>query len=372
MNLVENENLDHILEAYVDMKRWIINFIYPPHFLTLFNTLQKEHKLYEIYESKTLTNPKISLNTSSNQYFKYRFQQELYNFLAGISYHEFGHSKECPIDSTYFSIIYQAVSTVLEKKKKNRRDLIFYMVNIFTDLIVNTQYGLNTENSFFRNSIFTFYFSELLQFDSTDLIFYFFVLTNIKLYLFNNSLRDALETILIPKLPPEQGEILKKLVGIFCPYKKLAKKLILGVELSENERWKIVNYITERDNWGRMAYDMTLLLVDFLSKTALEERQPIIDSIFIKEFKENSNFQKEVLDHIIERKYNHKKKNGEKNSIKDSYPKAIEKYPGELGLETGLGTYNRNEIFDAVYRYMLKNIKINMPESKKSEKNTIT
>ncbi|MHA1535038.1 MAG: hypothetical protein ACTSP8_09960 [Promethearchaeota archaeon] len=349
------------------MKKWIINIIYPPHFLTLFHTLQNRYKLYEIYEPKTLVNPLISLKSSSNQYINYRYQQELYNFLAGISYHEFGHSKECPIDSQHFSIIYQAVSTVLEQKKVFRREMIFYMVNLFTDLIVNTQYGLNTDNSFFRNSIFTFYFSELLQFDSTDLVFYFFVLTNIKLYLFNISSRDALETILLPKLPPDHGEILKKLVGVFCPYKKLAKKLILGVEPLENERWKIINYITERDNWGRMAYDLTNILFDFLSKTALEENQPIIDSSFIKKFKENAKFQKEVLDKIIERKYDSKRKGVKR---KDIYP-AIEKYPGELDLGKGLGTYNKNEIFDAIYRFRLKDIKINMPEAKKSEKNTI-
>ena len=354
------------------MKRWIINIIYPPHFLTLFNTLQKRYKLHEIYEPKTLVNPIISLKSSSNQNINYQYQQELYNFLAGISYHEFGHSKECPIDSQHFSIIYQAVSTVLEQKKVFRRDLILLMVNIFTDLIVNTQYGLNIDNSFFRNSVFTFYSSELLQFDSTDLVFYFFVLTNVKLYLFNISSREALETILLPKLPPSHGEVLEKLVGIFCPYKKLAKKLILGVEPLENERWKIINYITERDNWGRMAHDLTNILFDFLSKTALEEHPPIIDSIFIKEFKENAKFQKEVLDNIIERKYKSKKKLEKKKESEDPYPQVIEKYPGELDLEIGLGTYNKNEIFDAIYRFRLKDIKINMPEAKKSEKNTIT
>ena len=371
LNLVEDENLGHILDAFVDMKHWVINFIFPPHILTLFNTLQEKYRLYEIYEPKTLVNPTISLKNSSNQYFNYLYKQELYNFLAGISYHEFGHSKECPIDSQHFSIIYQAVSTVLEERKEFSVAIALYMVNIFTDLIVNTQYGLNVENSFFRNSIFTFYFSELLQFDSTDLVFYFFVLTNIKLYLFNNTLRKALETILLPKLPPNHDEILNKLVEIFCPYKKLTKKLILGVELLEDERWKLINYITERDNWGGMAYNLTHLLVDFLSKTAIEERQPILDSIFVKEFKENTAFQKEVLDNIIVHKYK-SKKNVKNQSSKDKSPQTLEHYPGELDLEKGLAAYDKNEIYDAIYRYRLKDIKVNMPETKNLEKSTIT
>lgn len=372
---MEDSNLDHLLLAYVDMKNWVINFKYPPNFLELFKNLQEKHKLYELYEPRNLKGPMYKEINQKNLTNIYSFQHELYNFLAGISYHEFGHSKECPIDTNHFAIIVQAVSTALEKKKVFDNKLLFYIVNLFTDIIVNTLYGLNVDNGFFRNSIFTFYFSELLLFDSSDISFYFFILINLKLFQFHGPIRQALENILFPKLPQNNYEILEKLIQIFCPFKKLLHNLIIGVNPTENERWKIINFIIKRDNWGKMAYDFTEIIFDYISKNQLEVHQPVPDSVFIKEFKQNSQFQKEVLDKIIERKF--KLKRGKKKSIKKktngkSSQISIENYPGESNFDYGFKTFNNVEKNDGIYRYHLKTLKVYMPETEKVDKFTLT
>lgn len=371
---MEDAKVDHLLMAYIDMKNWVINFKYPPNFLELFKTLQEKHKLYELYEPRNLKGPMYKEINIKNLTNIYSFQHELYNFLAGISYHEFGHSKECPIDTNHFAIIVQAVSTALEKKEVFDNKLLHYVVNIFTDTIVNTLYGLNDDNGFFRNSIFTFYFSELLLFDSSDISFYFFILINLKLFQFHGPIRQALETILIPKLPQNNREILEKLMLVFCPYKKLLHNLIIGVNPTENERWKIINFITERDNWGKMAYDFTEIILDYISKNRLEEHQPVPDSVFIKEFKQNPKFQKEVLNKIIERKFklkSKKNKNIKKKSNVKSSQISKENYPGESNLDYGFKTFSNVEKNDGLYRYRLKTLKVNMPETEKADKFTL-
>jgi len=248
-------------------------------------------------------------------------------------------------------------------------------VNLFTDIIVNTLYGLNVENGFFRNSIFTFYFSELLLFNSTDISFYFFILINLKLFQFHGPIRQALETILFPKLPQNNHEILEKLMQIFCPFKKLLRNLIIGVNPTENERWKIINFITERDNWGKMAYNFTEIIFDYISKNQLEEHQPVPDSVFIKEFKQNPQFQKEVLNKIIERKFKLKSKNDKRTKKKikgKSTQISIENYPGESNFDYGFKTFNDVEKNDGIYRYRLKNLKVIMTEVEKSNKFTLS
>ncbi len=53
LNLKREKKLEHILEAYMDMQKWIIHFKYPPNFLELFEELQKKYRLHELYEPKT-------------------------------------------------------------------------------------------------------------------------------------------------------------------------------------------------------------------------------------------------------------------------------------------------------------------------------
>jgi len=363
--LIKDDDLKHILEAFVNMQNWIINFKYPSNFLEIFTTLQQQYKLYNLYEPNSLKCPEIESNSF------YIYQQELYSFLAGISFHEFGHSKECPIDLNYFSLILQAVSTVLEKKSIFNKILLYYIVNQFTDLIVNTLYGLNTDNVFFRNSIFTFYFSELILFNTTDLSFYFFILLNLKLYQFHMPIRDAFEKVILPKMPQNHDEIVKRIMGIFCPFDALLENLIVGVKITENERWKIINHLTERDNWGKLAYQYTEIICDFVSKDLLEDHQPVPDSFFTIEFEENSRFRKEVLDKILEQKLEKKISKSFTKKVNGG-KKQVEKFLGELDIEYGFNGFENIEKYDALYRYRTKKLEIFVPTLKEDAKFTLT
>ncbi|GAG79096.1 unnamed protein product, partial [marine sediment metagenome] len=254
------------------------------------------------------------------------------------------------------------------------KKVLYYLVNQFTDLIVNILYGLNIDNAFFRNSIFTYYFSELIQFDSTDISFYLFILLNLKLFQFHDPIRNALEKILLPKLPQNYLEILKKLMKIFCPSVDLLENLNIGLNPTENERWKIINYITERDNWGSLAYKYSEIISEYVSKNLIEEQQPVPDSYFTIEFERNPTFQKKVLDNILERKIKNrdilrdlKAKKG-KTKKTDKFK---EKYPGELDIEQGFNFFDNIERYDALYRYRTKEMEILIPESSIHSKHTI-
>jgi len=356
------------------MKKWIINILYPPNFLDLFDKLQKDYKLTQLYEPKNLQNPDLPKSITATQVINYNYQKELYNFLAGISLHEFGHSKECPIDSNYFSAIIQAVSTALMQKNSFNRKIMNYFVNLFSDIIVNTLYGLNSKYTFFRNSIFTFYYSELIQFESADLAFYFFILLNLKLYQFHIPIRSAIENILLPKLPQDFPDILDQLIEIFCPFKNLTKILEIGVEPTENEKWKIINHLTERENWAKMAYRFTEILSDFASENLLETHQPIPNFFIAKEFLENETFQREILSKILEQKFEQQKVPSKRSKAferQEKKPKAVEKYPGEASLNLGLEMFNEYTQFDEMYQYRAKKMEIKIPKTKESTKYAI-
>ena len=91
----------------------------------------------------------------------YAYHQQIYDFLAGVAYHEVGHSKQCPIDSTNFSRIIQAITAVLEQKGGFGENRLAYFANLFLDLVVNTIFGLESKNSFFRNAIFIHHMFEM-------------------------------------------------------------------------------------------------------------------------------------------------------------------------------------------------------------------
>jgi len=363
------------------VKKWVINIKYPKNFLDLFEKLHEDFSLNKLYEQNILKNPQIQIKDTTNQIINYAYQNELYNFLAGISFHEFGHSKECPIDTNHFSIIMQSVSTLLEQKSSFNKKLLYYIVNLFTDTIVNTLYGLNDDNVFFRNSMFTFYFSELMQFNSTDISFYYFILLNLKLFQFQKLIRDALETILLPKMPQDHKDKLKKLLNVFCPFKSLINNLMLGIAPTENERWKIINYISERENWGAMAYDFAEIIYEDASKNIIEEHQPVPNSTFTKLFEDNDLFRKLVYDLILKRKLgkeaqkrSHKKiPDAVKNRKKqDPNKKPLENYPGEFDINQGLQFFNPIEKYDGIYRYRSKKMDIFIPKSNQDSKQIIS
>ncbi|MHA1489282.1 MAG: hypothetical protein ACTSRI_06470 [Promethearchaeota archaeon] len=369
------QDLNHLLEAFIDIKKWVINILYPPNFLTLFEKFQNDYSLNKLYEPKALKSPVLSTGSASStsiQNLNYPFRDELYNFLAGISFHEFGHSRECPMDTKHFSIILQAISTVLEQNNVFDKKLLNYIINLFTDTVVNTLYGLNIDNIFFRNSIFTFYFSELMLFNSTDISFYYFMLLNLKLFQFHSLIRNALESILIPKMPQNYEEKMKKLIAIFCPYENLAQNLKIGVNPSEDEKWKIMNFISERENWGTMAYKFAEILYEEASKEQLKDEQPVPDSTFTKLFEESEIFRKEVFDYIIKRKLQNKIKKKLGSQKKNRSKSSIEYFPGEFDIDKGLDIFSSLERLDGIYRYQLKKMEINVAKITEDSKHVIS
>ncbi|MGV9199506.1 MAG: hypothetical protein ACOC44_13465 [Promethearchaeia archaeon] len=381
LELSIDQHLEHIVEAFVDMEDWVINFNIPPKFLQIFQELQDKYNLNRIYESTYLKNPSISLGQTPKTQPKFRFHKEIYNFLAGVCLHEFGHSKECPMNNENFSKILQAVSTCLEANEVFNQELLSYMINLFTDVIVNTIYGLDSQNSYFRNSTFTFYFSELTYFESADTSFYFFIILNLKLFQFHIPIRDALEDILLTKLPKDFKNKLEKLLEIFCPYKNIGEKLWVGTPPTENERWKIINHISDPSNWGKMAYDFTELLYEYVSEDLLDRHQTIPDSIFVKKLLEDEKFKKEILDRIIKRKIEEsnkaekvlsKEEGGSEKGKKESLDGMGEDYKDENNINAGINFFNDIEQLDALYQYRLKKMRVKYQSAETHEKKPIT
>jgi len=371
------KKLDHLIEAYVDLDSWIINCVIKSDFIKLFNQLQEKYNLFKFYENIDKTRNHKTLDKENPDLFKYK--DILYEFLSGIAYHEFGHSKECPIDAYNFSNIFQAVSTCLENKNKFNQELTYFIINLFTDLVINTVYGLEEENSFFRNSIFTHFFSELVLFNSSDIIFNLFVLLNIKILLFNIKFRDRIEDIVLKTLPKNFEEIIKAVIRIFCSDDKIIENLWLGVEPSEDEKWKIINQISNHSKWDTMAYKFTEIISNYISEDDFNYNRVSNDSMFTKKMREDQNFRKKILKRIVENKLDKREnlkpktnktnnkslyeidQDGEKSRI------IYEKYPGELSLDNGFTSFERYEKLDAIYNYRLKKVELNIEEVEKSE-----
>ena len=363
------------------MEKWVINFKIPENFLSNFKKLHDNHNLSSLYEKNHLLKQNSKIYNELNSISSFTYQIELYDFLAGISYHEFGHSKECPIDSTNFSIIIQAISTALENKKRFSQKSLHYISNMFTDTIINTIYGLNSKNSFYRNSLFTHHFVEIEQIGAISLEFLFFVLLNIKLYQFDSKIRSEIEKKIYPKMPDDFDEVLETLISIFCPYPEIKENMILGVELLENEKWKCINYLSNPFNWDEMAYQFAKEIIDYIPEVP---DQPIRDSYFTKKLKEDRVFRKEIMDKILDRKLKgleHKKNKSKsktkkdaklKDKINDKNDQDEEKYKGQLDIEYGFAIFENVEFLDALYRYRTKKIKMIVPKDKEGQKLPIT
>ncbi|MHA1269292.1 MAG: hypothetical protein ACTSPY_05840 [Candidatus Helarchaeota archaeon] len=358
------------------MKKWIITIKYSKNFLSIFNSIHNKYNLSNLYEKTHLINKNSIDYQQFNQILPFSHHIELYDFLAGISYHEFGHSKECPIDSLNFSIIIQAISTVLEQNKRFNQDCLNYIANLFTDTIVNTIYGLNSKNSFYRNSLFLFYLFELEHFGHFEPGFLLFLLLNVKLFQFDPKIRSGFEKRIYPKMFTGFDKILENLIRIFCPFSEIMNNMILGVKLFEDEKWKCINYVSDIDNWAEMAYKFTKIIMDYIPKIPLPTpQQPIPDSYFTRKLKEDNLFRKSILDKIIQRKIKvpiikdiKRKKVSKPLKVKvnqniNNLDSKQEKYPGEFDLEYGLALYNNFEFLDALYRYRTKNIKIIIPKN---------
>ncbi|MGQ4876073.1 MAG: hypothetical protein ACP6IY_18565, partial [Promethearchaeia archaeon] len=157
---------------------------------------------------------------------------------------------------------------------------------------------------------------------------------------------------------------------IFCPDENICENLMLGVPPSEEERWKVINYISNREEWQKMAYNYAELMLPFISEDSMKDDAPILDSSFIKNLKEDLNFQKGILAKIIE--YKSEKRKKQTKGILNQEEKFEEIYPGELEFDYGFSLFENIEFYDALYKYRLKEIDIKIPKSKVDRKFAIT
>jgi len=373
-NLEIKEKLGHLIEAYIHLESWIINCTIEANFSELFNQLQDKYEIFKLYENVDYNLENKANDKKNGHLFKYN--EILYDYLSGIAYHEFGHSKECPIDSDNFANIFQAVSTCLEKKKKFNKELNYYIINLFSDLVINTVYGLEKENSFFRNSVFTHFFSEIVLFNSSDTIFNLFVLLNLKVFLFNIKFRDKIEDMVIKTLPKNFEKVIKDIIRMFCKDEDIIEKFWLGIEPSEDNKWKIINTISDNENWDSMAYRFTEIISDYISEDIFNYDKISHDCIFTKKMRDNESFRKEILNRIVKNKLdkreeiknktNQKYKLDENKNDGEQSQNNYEMYPGELSLNNGFEDFERNKKLDAIYNYRLKKVKLNIEETKKS------
>ncbi len=398
LEVEEVYSLRHLLEAFVDMKTWIIHFKFPPKFLDMFQKLlridgystyvEKPHLL----DSQTLSILKKNYPLSSSIHIL------LHDLLAGLALHEYGHSTVCPIHKDNFSVLVQAVSTALEQEDKFNPKILNYILNQFTDTIVNTCFGLESDKAFYRNGFFMFYYSELLLYNTDDLAFYFYILLNSKLFQFHTPIRHKLEDMIIINMPSNYAVRLKKLLNLFCPISEISEKMWNGIKLTDDERWMIISHLSDAIEWGELAYSFTKFMLDLLPDTIFLDQQPIPDSIFTKRFKENSQFKSEVMEKILKRKLekspshslplkgqiqqnpikfrnygnlntnNKPEKKRQKPLINKSQNKyenySREKYPGEFDLTKGFASIDYIQYLDMLYRYRTKQLQIKTPKIK--------
>jgi len=216
LKINEDDSLRHLIEAYVDMKTWIIHFTFHKNFPDIFqNLLEKDQFATSEEKPHLLCKNSKNLNDLIDKYsYSPQFHILLRDLIGAIAYHEYGHSKECPISHENFSVILQAISTVLEQEKKFNQKTLQYIINLFTDIIVNTSIGLQADKNFFRNGFFMLYYSEILLYGSKDLAFNYFLLLNTKLFQFYMPIRQKFEDMIIINMPTNYSDKLKEMLEI--------------------------------------------------------------------------------------------------------------------------------------------------------------
>ena len=422
---LEVAKLQHVIEAHIDLKTWKVHVKVDERILSRLQKLVKEHSLQGVLEEDHLIfRFQEELDVLEREYaLEENFHALLHDFLAGIAYHEFGHSKECPVDARSFSEILLAVNTALEQDGRQNDQLLYYIINLFTDLVINTIFGLPAENSFYRNSFFLFHFSEMTLGGDSDLPFIYFVLLNSKLYQYNPPMVAKLESLAIPSLGKGYEGTLRKLVEIFAPQKSISSKLMGNEPLEEDEAWELIEMLSDREAWPARAYWFARILMQILPEGE-KIRFHVSDTAFIKEFKENQEFRDEVYDFIIEKKIQDRSKQQQDKSLKS--PKTVEKdaeddeettehdekdalaegadmdaefdipspdenqedqpsaggdlkqdpyreeYPGEDDPHVGLEAFLTNAFYSSMYKKKLKDISIDMGSTGRLQKFPIT
>ena len=286
----------------IDIDNWEIIFEIPRNFINQFKKLSDRINEFLPRINGLLSCPDFNFYDENKIPIKLSCKNELYNFLASLALHEFGHSKECPIDGKNFALILQAVSTALEQKSEFNDKILYYIINMFSDIIVNLTLGLDKEKIYFNYGFYLFSFYELLFYNYADISYYFFVLINLFFLQPEKVIGDKFKSLLLLRMPTNYKITLEKLLKIFCPFDDIAKNLMLDVPLNENEKWKIINHVSMREKWRKMAYDFTIIIHEYISTALIEHHQPINDSFFIRKFINESKFQKQILEEIIKHK----------------------------------------------------------------------
>ncbi|MHA1679508.1 MAG: hypothetical protein ACTSUE_00775 [Promethearchaeota archaeon] len=307
LKVKQDDTLVHLVDAFIDMDSWKVQVTIPGNVIERLQALDRAHDIMETIArdggKHMLEEGSSEIRTLQSAYpITPRFHVFLHDFLAGIAYHEFGHSKECPVDVHAFSAIMLAISTALERKKRFSLELQHYIMNLFTDLIINIIHGLPDENAFFRHAMFTHHASETTLGMDIDLPFCYFVLLNCRMYQQGLSITSALEELVLPSLDPSFDQKLSRLTAIFCPTEAIATKKTRGDLASEDEQWSIIEHVSNRDAWPAMAYEFTTIMLDILPETE-KIRIPVPDTPFVRRFKSDPCFHDEVLDEMFEQKF---------------------------------------------------------------------
>ena len=68
------------------------------------------------------------------------------------------------------------------------------------------------------------------------------------------------------------------------------QKLLQNIEPEENEKWQIINYLTQAEKWESMVKDFTELLLPYLDPEEMLQNPPIPNSSFIDKFENDPEF----------------------------------------------------------------------------------
>ncbi|MBD3185933.1 hypothetical protein GF325_03805 [Candidatus Bathyarchaeota archaeon] len=406
LEIKEEPSMPRMIEAYMDIKKWRITISFHHQFPQIFQKILREQDNAKRVEKRhliTIDSKKARILTENHGYTG-EFHVLLHDYLAGIAYHEFGHSKECPIDEDSYADILQAITTAMERKHLSNQPLLHYIVNLFTDLVINGVNGLEPNNSFFRNSFFLFHYSEMEVSPDPDVLFSYFVLLNCRLYQFDESIREILEEITLDALGFDCEENVEKLLSIFSPDEVIREKMMEGIKLDEEEAWQVIGFLTERKRWGNMAFQLASLLLEIIPSDAYVPPPDITDSYFTKEFKENAGFRKSVLDKIIEKKIAGEMEiSNDGNGGKANYSEMGEtppdpsqekakasplpsdhgkmdtrdeseplSYPGEYEMDSGFSLFSEFQVHDGFYRNKLKDLDVSLPSRREGKQLPIT
>lgn len=397
LEIKELDTLHFMFEACIDTSTWIIHFIFHTKFIDMFNNLLKKEGFANSEEKPHLLAEKSpELNNLMNiAPFSAIFHILLRDLLAGIALHEYGHSNICPIQKENFSLIVQAISTALEQEKKYHPKILSYVLNLFSDTIVNTTLGLEADKTFFRNAQFMFYYANLLLHGTDDILFGFFLLLNIKLFQFHHPIRQRLHDIIVLTMPADYPEVLKQLIEVFCPFPEISENMWNGVNLNDTERWRVINRVNNMLDWDEMAYKFTKLIIKYLPDPLMLDHPPVPDSIFTKNFKDDPKFKADIMERILKRKIeknityhgtnssqkdiNTKKPvKPHKSSVKPAAKPARanvqsvnslnEKYPGENSLQKGFASITIIEFLVILYQFRIKELQIKLPQTQEANK----